>query len=71
MLRDGEKKDFGFFKLFVTTAPVNLGSMAQECPYHASTSRAGQVSALPARELAMEVWDTVVKGILQVEIGSS
>lgn len=71
MLREGETKDVGFFKLFVTTAPVNLGSIAQECPYYATGTRAGQVSVLPSGGPHVEVWDTVVKTVLQLEIGTT
>lgn len=74
MLREGESKDIGFFKLFATTAPVSLGSIAQECPYYGSTSqsRAGQPSAHPSvSKPAVEVWDTIVKTILQFEVGSA
>ncbi|KAF9445416.1 hypothetical protein P691DRAFT_675656, partial [Macrolepiota fuliginosa MF-IS2] len=73
MLREGESKDVGFFKLFVTTAPVSLKNIEQECPYgDAPVKRAGRVSAPlsgPRLEV-LGVWDVLVKTVVQHEIGT-
>jgi len=71
----------------MTTAPACLGSIAQESPYAAAPTRAGQVSAsfyatpttgagqasVPLggqRPDVVDIWDTVVKAVVQLENGT-
>jgi hypothetical protein len=73
MLLNGATKDIGFFKLFATTAPLNLGSISQDSPYDDENGGSGinRAAAVPKPALSdlTHVWDAVVKAVVQVELG--
>ncbi|TFK31409.1 caspase domain-containing protein [Crucibulum laeve] len=65
LLREGDTKDVGFFKLFLTTSPTSFSSIAQESPFETgSISRYGK----PAKPegLETEKWGTKLSTIIQV-----
>jgi len=65
LLRDGEDKDVGFFKLFLTTSPADLSSIPQDSPFMASSfSRYGK-TATPERP-ETELWGSQLSTVIQL-----
>jgi len=66
MFREGDKKDIGFFKLFLSTRPAHFSNILQQSPFEIDTLRAGQVGA-PEPPVAEILWGTKLVTIIQVE----
>ncbi|RDB28119.1 putative WD repeat-containing protein C2E1P5.05 [Hypsizygus marmoreus] len=64
LLRDGEDKDVGFFKLFLATAPTDFSSLEQDSPFEENTTRYGQPAA--ARVPDAESWGSQLSTVIQV-----
>lgn len=64
LLREGEDKDLGFFKLFLTTKPADFSSIPQESPFDRGTSRHGQLAA--AKLPAPDWWGSKLSTVVQV-----
>jgi hypothetical protein len=65
LLRDGEDKDVGFFKLFVTTSPADFASIPQESPFMASSFSRHVITATPERPEA-ELWGSQLSTVVQL-----
>lgn len=63
MLRDGDKKDIGFFKLFFSTSPGDFSSILQESPFISGQSRAGEKAKIGVSK----IWGTKLVTIIQVD----
>lgn len=65
-LREGEDVDVGFFKLFVTTAPVDLSSIVQDSPLAPDNLvNRSRGQAQPVEVGDTEMWGTRMATILQ------
>ena len=64
LLRKGDDKDVGFFKIFLTSSPADLSSITQESPFVENNipSRAGR-SSLPKFP---DVWGSKLSTIIQL-----
>jgi hypothetical protein len=66
LLRDRDDRDVGFFKLFLTTSPVDFSSVAQDSPFEESTSR-GRGGGPAAADLpSTERWGSKLSTIVQL-----
>jgi hypothetical protein len=66
LLPEGDKKDLGFFKLFLSTRPTYFDSLIQEQnPFTNYTTRGGKPMAPEAPEVIK--WASIVSTIIQVE----
>ncbi|KAF8988251.1 caspase domain-containing protein [Cyathus striatus] len=65
LLRDGDTKDVGFFKLFLTTRATNLSSIAQDSPFDAKSSRTGEYWE-GSKALNTVGWATQMATVIQV-----
>ena len=63
LLREGETKDVGFFKLFLATSPADFSSIAQESPFEQGISRHGGPAA-PQRP-RVERWGSQLSTVIQ------
>jgi hypothetical protein len=61
-LRKGDKKDVGFFKLFLSTVHADFSSILQESPFETYTPRAGERAKVPVHEF----WATQLVTVIQV-----
>lgn len=66
LFREGEKKDIGFFKLFLSTRPTHFSSILQQSPFESSMSRTGKLQAVPDGH-DEEWWATKLVTIIQVD----
>ncbi|KAF9003400.1 caspase domain-containing protein [Cyathus striatus] len=64
LLRPGETKDVGFFKLFLTTRATNLSNICQESPFEARKTRYGQAAAAQRPDTVR--WATQMSTVIQV-----
>ncbi|TFK31705.1 hypothetical protein BDQ12DRAFT_701476 [Crucibulum laeve] len=65
-LREGDTKDLGFFKLFLTTSPTSFSSITQESPFDVrGVSRHGKVAK--PKGLDSVQWGTKLSTIIQIE----
>jgi hypothetical protein len=62
-LREGDKKDVGFFKLFLSTVHADFSSILQESPFKTDRPRAGEKAQL----LVHEFWATQLVTVIQVD----
>ena len=62
-LNDRDKKDVGFFKLFLSTIPADLSCILQKSPFE--KARAGALVAL--QDNAPKLWATQLVTVIQVE----
>ena len=67
LLRDGENKDVGFFKLFLTTSPAEFSSTPQQSPSESSVSGYGQRTA--AKSPGAELWGSQLSTVIQTRAG--
>jgi hypothetical protein len=65
LLRDGEDKDVGFFKLFLTTSPADFSSISQDSPFNIrSFSRHAKLVAKERPET--ELWGSQLSTVVQL-----
>ena len=64
LLRDTDDKDVGFFKMFLTTSPVDFSSIAQASPFEEHTSRTRKPSAVKLPDA--ERWGSKLSTIIQL-----
>lgn len=65
-LREGEKKDIGFFKLFLSTCPTNFSSILQESPFDSGMSRFGRTVAIGDLD-PPQLWAAQLVTVVQVD----
>ena len=63
-LRDGEKKDIGFFKLFLTASPVDFSRILQDSPFNPYRQRGARLSP---RLSVPEPWTSQLATVIQVD----
>jgi len=65
-LREGETKDLGFFKLFLSTRPVYFDNLIQQIsPFVRQSTRSGKPMAAEIAEVLM--WASIVSTVIQVD----
>ncbi|KAI0312608.1 hypothetical protein OF83DRAFT_1145252 [Amylostereum chailletii] len=65
-LRDGQELDVGYFKLFLSTKPVDLSSIPQASPFPGSRAReAAQHRSPPKDKLDTKYSDTIMIAVVQ------
>ncbi|VDB92134.1 unnamed protein product [Peniophora sp. CBMAI 1063] len=62
-LREGQDRDVGFIKLFISTEYVDLSSIAQGVPF--VTDRAAVPPDVPVSTYPRPIWDTVIITVVQ------
>lgn len=62
-LREGDEKDIGFFKLFLSTVHTDFSSILQGSPFKPDKPRAGAKAKLPVPEF----WATQLVTVIQVD----
>lgn len=66
MFREGDKKDIGFFKLFLSTRPAHFSSILQQSPFEIDRSRTGRVGT-PDLPIAEVLWGAKLVTVIQVD----
>lgn len=66
MLREGDKKDVGFFKLFLSTRPTQFSNILQESPFEIGASRALKLSNV-VDVPNTQGWGSKLATVIQVE----
>jgi len=65
-LPEGETKDLGFFKLFLSTRPAYFDSLIQEnLPFNSQATRGGKPMAAEIPDILK--WAAIVSTVIQVE----
>jgi hypothetical protein len=66
MFREGDKKDIGFFRLFLSTRPAHFSSILQQSPFDIGMLRAGKVG-VPDTPVEEILWGAKLVTIIQVD----
>jgi len=66
LLRDGEDKDVGFFKLFLTTSPADLSSIPQDSPFRFAHGTSRHVKPAPPQKPDSELWGSRLSTVIQL-----
>ena len=66
MFREGDKKDIGFFKVFLSTRPAHFSSILQQSPFEIGMSRAGKLAAPDSPNVEI-LWGTKLATMIQVD----
>ena len=64
-LRDGKDIDVGFLKLFMTTSPIEFGSLEQPSPFQKNRSPLSKTDTIQKLRELSEDWATDVTAIIQ------
>jgi len=67
MFREGDKKDIGFFKVFLSTRPAHFSSILQQSPFDIGMSRAGKVATPDSANVTEILWGTKLATMIQVD----